>query len=135
MAYKLMLKELRERRGFTQDELAGLLGIKLSTYRTWEQGVSGIKLDRAILLCDALGCTPNDLCGWWDDHPRTPASDFADERQGAMNRAFEALSDDGKTAALGAVSGIQVAERSREALQGDGSAEPQGVRADTRRTA
>lgn len=69
MAYRLMLKELRESRGLRQEDLAQLLGVKLSTYRTWEQGTTGIKLDRAFAICDVLHCTPNDLCGWYLSHP------------------------------------------------------------------
>lgn len=131
----LQLKSLRKAAGMTQGELAQRLGVDISTVGNWERGKTQMDVAQLCAVVDLLGCTPNDVLGWWDDHPRTPASDFADERQGAMNKAFEALSDDGKTAALGAVSGIQVAERSREALQGDGAAEPQGVRADIRRTA
>ena len=69
MAYRLMLKELRESRGLRQEDLAQMLGVKLSTYRTWEQGTTGIKLDRACAICDVLHCTPNDLCGWYLSHP------------------------------------------------------------------
>lgn len=69
MTYRLMLKELRESRGLRQEDLAQLLGVKLSTYRTWEQGTTGIRLDRACAICDVLHCTPNDLCGWYLSHP------------------------------------------------------------------
>lgn len=64
MSYRLRLKELRKARGLTQKEVAEKAGVKLSTYRTWEQGVSGISLEKAVLLSFVLDCTPNDLCGW-----------------------------------------------------------------------
>lgn len=130
----LNLKAIRKAKRVSQIELAEAIDVSPRTVGAWERGENNMNIAQLCAAADALGCTPNDILGWWEDHPK-PLTDFADDRQGAMNKAFEALSDDGKTAALGAVSGIQVAERSREALQGDGSAEPQGLRSDIRRTA
>lgn len=97
MAYRLMLKELREANGMRQEDLAAKLGVKLSTYRTWEQGVTGIKMSRAFTICEALGCTPNDLCNWYEDHPRpSPSSGYADRRQQRMNAAYELLDESSK---------------------------------------
>lgn len=64
MVYKLMLAEMRKQAGLTQKEVAELAGVSLSTYRTWEQGVSGISFESAVHLAVVLRCTPNDLCGW-----------------------------------------------------------------------
>lgn len=70
MPYKLMLKELRGLSGLKQNEVAERAGIPLSTYRTWEQGVAKkISLEAACSICEVLNCTPNDLCGWYIDHP------------------------------------------------------------------
>ena len=63
--YTLQLKELRKKAGFkTQDDIANHLGIKLRKYQTWERGEVAITLEDAFMLCMALNCTPNDLCGW-----------------------------------------------------------------------
>lgn len=62
--YKLMLKEIRKSKGLSQEDMASKLGMSLSTHRTWEQGVSRISLENAFRICDILGCSPNDLCGW-----------------------------------------------------------------------
>ena len=70
MSYRLKLKEMRKASGLTQKEVAERANVKLSTYRTWEQGVSGISLEKAYALAIVLGCTLNDLCGWYEDHPR-----------------------------------------------------------------
>ena len=64
MSYRLKLKELRKKSGLTQKEVAERAKVKLSTYRTWEQGVSGISLESAYTLALVLGCSVNDLCGW-----------------------------------------------------------------------
>lgn len=75
MSYKLMLKELRNGQGISQEEMAEKLGMKLSTYRTWERGISRISLENACEISRILNCTPNDLCGWYIDHPEDrPAS-------------------------------------------------------------
>ena len=66
---QLRLKELRKQAGLTQQELCDATQIKLGTLRTWEQGTASIKLDDACRICRALRCTPNDLCGWYIDHP------------------------------------------------------------------
>ena len=71
---KLRLKNVRIEHGFTQREVADAIGIKLSTYRTWEQGSVKLTLENACIISQFLGCTPNDLCGWYEDHPR-PVSD------------------------------------------------------------
>lgn len=100
VAYKLMLKQIREDKNITQAEMAKSLGMNLSTYRTWEQGVTRITLENAVRCCEALGCTPNDLCNWYEDHPAVPGT-WSDPRQAELNRCYEALGDDGRVAVLG----------------------------------
>lgn len=69
--YKLQLKELRRRAGFkTQKEIADRLGIKERKYATWEREEVALTLEDAYNLAIVLGCTPNDICGWYEDHPR-----------------------------------------------------------------
>lgn len=67
---RLRLKAIRTDRGFTQRRVAEALGVKLSTYRTWEQGTVKLTLENACSISQLIGCTPNDLCGWYEDHPR-----------------------------------------------------------------
>lgn len=65
MEYQLKLKDLRKAAGFaTQKAFADYLGIKERKYASWERGEVGISLEDAFLLCAALRCTPNDLCGF-----------------------------------------------------------------------
>lgn len=61
---KLMLKELRIKAGFSQQDLAEKLGIPSRTYGAWERGENAINLRQAAAICNVLGCTPNDLVGW-----------------------------------------------------------------------
>lgn len=70
MSYTPMFKQMRKLSGMTQEELAEKAGIPVSTYRTWEQGVAKkIPLEAACRIADILNCTPNDLCGWYINHP------------------------------------------------------------------
>ena len=61
---KLMLKRIREDKGYTQQFVAEQLGVKVATYRTWEQGSVNLTLENAYKISLILNCTPNDLCGW-----------------------------------------------------------------------
>ena len=67
---ELVLKQVRERCGYTQKQLADELGVKVATYRTWEQGSVKLTLENAFVIANVLGCTPNDLCDWYATHPR-----------------------------------------------------------------
>lgn len=67
---ELVLKQVRERFGYTQKQLADELGVKVATYRTWEQGSVKLTLENAYNIANVLGCTPNDLCDWYATHPR-----------------------------------------------------------------
>ncbi|HAM14583.1 MAG TPA: hypothetical protein DCP91_01690 [Eggerthellaceae bacterium] len=60
---ELRLKEIRSRRGLSQDELANMLGIKKSRYGTWERGERMMSLEQAYNCAVVLGCTLNDLVG------------------------------------------------------------------------
>ena len=63
--YTLHLKELRKKAGFkTQGEIAAHLGRKERKYASWEREEVALTLEDAYMLAMALGCTPNDLCGW-----------------------------------------------------------------------
>ena len=84
----LKLKDLRRKAGLTQSGLSDKTGIKLGTLRTWEQGTASMKLDDACRICDALGCTPNDLCGWYDDHPRESAQEPLPPEEAELMRNY-----------------------------------------------
>lgn len=49
----LMLKKMRESAGLTQQQVADDLGLKVATYRTWEQGSVKITLR---MLANAPKC-------------------------------------------------------------------------------
>lgn len=102
---ELVLKQLRERKGLTQQEVADALGVKVATYRTWEQGIVNITLENALRVSSVIGCTPNDLCDWYSTHPKTAAADEAPDTQRLLS-AYEELSEEGREVAVNVVSGL-----------------------------
>lgn len=57
----MFLRELRERQGMTQEELAGKIGCHENTIRRWELGQREPKISDIQKLCEALGCSEADL--------------------------------------------------------------------------
>lgn len=58
------LKELRERAGLSQSQLAAASGLNMRVLQNYEQGVrnlNGAKLVTLLQLCKALGCTLRDI--------------------------------------------------------------------------
>ncbi len=58
------LKELREKVGLSQAQLAAASGLNLRVLQNYEQGVrnlNGAKLVTLLQLCKALGCTLRDI--------------------------------------------------------------------------
>ena len=85
---KTNLQELRKMAGFrSAREFAEHLGIPVPTYTAYEQGSRGMGMDVACDICDALGCTLDQLVG------RAPVT-----RVDYYVTTFEELSDEGRQA-------------------------------------
>lgn len=126
---KLLLKELRKQRGITQEELANGVGQSKRVVGAWERLETQICLDDACRVCDALGCTPNDLCGWYIDHPEdrpAPPGDaalFADPYQAELHECYEASTPEGRSVILGTARGqrelsLKASERGEPQAEG-----------------
>lgn len=58
------LKELREKSGLSQSQLAKLSGVNVRVLQNYEQGarnLNGAKLNTLLLFCKALNCKLHDL--------------------------------------------------------------------------
>ena len=67
---KTRLKEIRKARGYTSARaFAEYLGMSENTLRKYEQSERNINLTVACRLCDALGCTLDELAGRDSRHP------------------------------------------------------------------
>lgn len=64
MQYELKMQQIRTKSGLTQEQLAERIGETKRVVGAWERGETAIPLGAAFKICVALGCTPNDLCGW-----------------------------------------------------------------------
>ena len=62
------IKELRQARGMTLEQVADIVGVGKSTVRKWETGmIANMKRDKIQSLAIALGTTPAYLMGWNDN--------------------------------------------------------------------
>lgn len=66
---KLQLKSLRKKRRITQQALADKLKVDIGTVGNWERGKTMMSIEQLCNCCEILGCTPNDMTGWYLEHP------------------------------------------------------------------
>ena len=55
------IRELRQKKQLTQEELARLLGVDRSSVAKWETGSNSPRMDKLLLLAKILGCSLDDL--------------------------------------------------------------------------
>lgn len=65
----LQLKQIRKESRVSQEELAKLIGVSARAIGAWERGENSPNSEQVWNCAVALDCTPNDLCGWYIDHP------------------------------------------------------------------
>ena len=71
MAQKI--KDLRQERGLTLEQVANVVGVGKSTVRKWETGmIANMKRDKIAALAQALGTSPAYLMGWEDEDDENP---------------------------------------------------------------
>jgi putative transcriptional regulator len=61
VAIKIVLAEIREKRGMTQEALAQALNLSLRGVQYLEYSAKAIKVDLMDQICDVLNCNPGDL--------------------------------------------------------------------------
>ena len=67
------IKELRQQRSMTLEQVAVIVGVGKSTVRKWETGmITNMKRDKIAALAMALGTTPAYLMGWDDEQQKSP---------------------------------------------------------------
>lgn len=55
------IKEYREKRGLTQEELGNTLGVGRAAVAQWERGMNAPKLKTLLKLADVFNCSIEDL--------------------------------------------------------------------------
>ena len=61
---KNRIREFRERRDLSQDEVAKVLGVNRTAVVKWETGANKPRLDKIVDLAKLLRCSVDDLVGF-----------------------------------------------------------------------
>ena len=75
---KFQIKQMRERAGLSQQQVADVLKIRVGRYGDWERETREINLREAIKLADLFNCTLDELAG--RKSPNAQPSISADEQ-------------------------------------------------------
>lgn len=59
----VFLRNIRERQGLLQEEIAKTLGVSRSAIAMWESGKANPRGETLVKLADALNCTIDELYG------------------------------------------------------------------------
>ena len=59
----MKLKELREKRGLYQSQIAEAVGVSIAAVCKWETGAAEPRSDKLPVLADLIGCTIDELYG------------------------------------------------------------------------
>lgn len=101
----IRLMELRKAAGYkNRDEFAAKLGVNKYTYRSWESGAAMMNAEQVWACAVALGTDPNEVLGWYEEHPRAAAPPDDAHRQ--IVAAFDDLSEEGREVAVNVVAGM-----------------------------
>jgi transcriptional regulator with XRE-family HTH domain len=98
------IKELRQAKGLTLEQVADVVGVGKSTVRKWETGmIANMKRDKIADLAKALGTTPAYLMGWENDNSEnsiSPSEPQLTEGEKLMLELFRRIPEDRQPAAL-----------------------------------
>lgn len=102
---KLQLRDIRKKSRVSQEELAKKVGVSSRAVGAWERGENFPSAEQIWNCAVALGSTPNDLMGWYIDHPRKESTP-APQGGSRLMSAYNALSEEGREVAENVVSGL-----------------------------
>jgi transcriptional regulator with XRE-family HTH domain len=88
------IKDLRQIRGLTLEQVADVVGVGKSTVRKWETGmIANMRRDKIASLANALGTTPEYLMGW-SEEKISPSEPELTEGERALLELFRAIPED-----------------------------------------
>lgn len=90
------IKELRQAKGLTLEQVAKVVGVGKSTVRKWETGmIANMKRDKIADLAKALGTTPAYLMGWEDEEKQnSPTEEELSEGERLLLDLFRQIPED-----------------------------------------
>ena len=77
----LRIKEVRKKSHISQTDLASRVGVSLRTVGAWERGETVPDAEQIWNCAEALGCSPNDIMGWYETHPCESALEDSFEKE------------------------------------------------------
>lgn len=94
------IKELRQEKGLTLEQVADVVGVGKSTVRKWETGmIANMRRDKIGVLAKALGTTPAYLMGW-EEKNDSPSEIVLTEGETLMLELFRQIPKDRQPEAL-----------------------------------
>ena len=114
--YTLRLREIRKAKQLTQDDLASKIGTTKRIVGSWEREEAAMSLSDAVDCAKALGCTPNDLCGW-DEGGDVSAPEAACRPDDPLKRqvvdAYDSMTQAGRESLAGVAKGLSALPENR----------------------
>lgn len=94
------IKNLRQEKGLTLEQVAEVVGVGKSTVRKWETGmIANMRRDKIADLAKALGTTPAYLMGW-DEKEESPSEPELTEGEKMMLALFRQIPKERQPEAL-----------------------------------
>ena len=97
------IKEMREKAGYKQQDVADKLDVTIRRYGNWEREDREINLRDAIRLADLFGCSLDELAG--REWPKSSSPPLSRTERGIVD-AYRASDQSGQEAIQAAVAGI-----------------------------
>lgn len=91
------IRDLRQKKGLTLEQVADVVGVGKSTVRKWETGmIANMRRDKIADLAKALGTTPAYLMGWKEpeEKPASPSEPVLTEGELALLELFRRVPED-----------------------------------------
>ena len=85
----LKIRQYREAKKLTQQELGKAIGKSFRTIQSWEREDSYPNADMLWRLCEFFGTDPNEFMGWYDVHPRDEAKPLSRDESVLVDRFRE----------------------------------------------
>lgn len=102
---EIAIKKLRKQKRMSQTDLAESVGVNLRTVGAWERGETIPNALQVWACAVALGTDPNEVLGWYEEHPRASSAPPDDAHRQILD-AYDSLSEEGREVAVNVVSGM-----------------------------
>lgn len=97
----LQLKQIRKESRVSQEELAKRIGVSARAIGAWERGENSPNAEQVWNCAVALGCSPNDICGWYIDHPEDRPAPPGDPGASELLGCYRSCTPERQDAVLG----------------------------------